>query len=252
MDEVMAITLRSMQHDVSRLERVASNLANALTPGYRREVMVQRSESLGGAGTSFAKALQHEAGEQASTGSTMATVQVLRDPRVGTLKATAQPLDVAIAGRGFFEVATPQGPAYTRQGQFQVDPHGRLVTQQGHAVIGQSGEITLAPGPVAIDGLGNVSQSGRAVGRIKLVDFEDSSRLQAGADGFFASGAHARTVEDQDVQLRQGFLENANISSMHEMVELMRTMRHFESMHRALQSYDEMLGSAVRKLGDMS
>src|SRR6185295_18072686 len=106
MDEVMGVTLRAMQHDVSRLERVGANLANALTPGYKREVMVQRADTSAAATPSFAKAMEHvRAAGQADAPAPPAT-QILRDARSGTLKATGQALDIALAGRGFFEVAT--------------------------------------------------------------------------------------------------------------------------------------------------
>jgi flagellar basal-body rod protein FlgF len=67
-----------------------------------------------------------------------------------------------------------------------------------------------------------------------------------------ASESPAAMVSDVDVQIRQGFLENSNVSSMQEMVQLMQTMRHFESMQKVATGYDEMMGTAIRKLGDLA
>jgi flagellar basal-body rod protein FlgF len=247
MDEVMAVSLRSMQHDIARVERLSSNLANALTPGYKREVLVQRPETSTLAGASFAQAIAREAG--AVEAPDQPALQVLRDMRGGTLKSTNQALDVALAGAGFFEVLTDTGPAYTRQGQFQVDARGRLVTLQGHPVMGTGGEIVLSGAQPSIDANGVVSENGRAVGQLKVVDFDDARSLQRLDGGLFAAGASARLLSGADVQTRQGFVENANVNTMHEMVQLIQTMRHFESTHRVVPGYDDMLGSAIRKLG---
>jgi flagellar basal-body rod protein FlgF len=252
MDGVTGISLRAMQHDVSRLERISNNLANTLTPGYRREVAVQRAGANASTASMFANAMetmvstvvQDAPGNRAET-------KILRDTRSGSLRTTGQALDLALTGRGFFEVATSSGPAYTRHGQFQLDARARLVTAQGHAVMGMSGELTLAPGSFAIDNNGTLTQSGRTIGQLKVVDFDNASGLQQIEGGLFAAGRNATALDSTEIQVRQGFLENANVSSAHEMVELMQTMRHFESMHRVIQSYDDMLGSAMRRLGEI-
>jgi len=67
-----------------------------------------------------------------------------------------------------------------------------------------------------------------------------------------SAGAGMTVVDDTNVQIRQGALENGNVSSMQEMMQLIRTMRHFESMQKMTQGYDDMLGTAIRKLGDLS
>src|SRR5438552_1361075 len=105
MDEVMGVTLKAMQADALRLERVSSNLANALTPGYKRELMLQRGQGSSMPGSSFAHALQQQVNAHAASPQALPDTQVVRDMRVGTLKATGQSLDLALAGRGFFEVA---------------------------------------------------------------------------------------------------------------------------------------------------
>lgn len=264
MNDIYVVGLTSAQQDFARVDRVALNLANMSTPGYKREVVAARP---------FADVLTAQsASERASPGSSSPAggaaqgpdgMQILFDLRPGSLKQTGQPLDLALTGDGFFEVATPNGPAYTRQGNFRVDQNGRLVTAQGDAVMGVSGEIYLTTRDPSIDTAGNVTEpsatsgSGsavpaRPVAQVKVVRFENSAALQRLGDGLWASGQASARTGDGSAQIRQGALENSNVDPMHEMVLLLQTVRHFESMQRVVQSYDELLGTAVRKLGDLT
>lgn len=250
MQEVMAIALRAMQQDGSRLERVSANLANALTPSYKREMVVQRFAPT--STPSFTRAFEQAAqrSDLAMT-SPLTSVDVVRDVRTGTLRATHQNLDLALTGPGFFEINTEHGPAYTRDGQFQLDARGRLVTARGMPVMGISGEIFLTSGQPTIDANGAVSDNGRVIDRIKIVGFDDPAELKVLEGGVFEAGKGATLLAEQDIQLRQGFLENSNVNSSSEMVQMIQAMRHFESMQKVVQGYDDMVGSAVRKLGDL-
>lgn len=270
MEEIIAVALKSMHHDKTRLERISMNLANALTPGYKREVVAVRP---------FADMLTRTSASAETAGSNQLTAQSLgvfsamasatagsdplefaTDIRPGTLKSTGQGLDLALTGDGFFEVVTENGPAYTRQGNFRLDERGRLVTAQGYAVMGKGGEIFLNTSRPSIDAAGNITDVARAgssdqeqtvsIGQIKIVAFKDTKQLQRMGEGLVAAGTDPVHVTDAAIQMRQGFLENANVSTMREMVDLMQTMRHFESMQKAMQGYDDMVGSAIRKLGE--
>jgi flagellar basal-body rod protein FlgF len=260
MQTAFAIALASMHNDMSRLDRVALNLANVATPAYKREVVAVRP---------FAEVLdsaaQHAvAGAGVTTddpGRTPGALLVRTDLRPGTLRITGHALDLALAADGFFEVSTPEGPAYTRRGDFHVDARGRLVTAEGHAVMGRDGEIVLTTQAPVVDAEGRITEPtattgpsatdpGAAVAQLRVVRVEDPASLQRLGDGLLAAGADVTEVR-AGAQVRQGALENANVSSMQEMVQLIETMRHFESMQRVAQGYDDMLGTAIRKLGDL-
>jgi flagellar basal-body rod protein FlgG len=182
------------------------------------------------------------------------------DPRPGTLRTTGQGLDLAILGDGWFEVATDGGPAYTRKGNFRLDAGGRLVTQEGLPVMGTGGEILLPRGAAVIDAAGRVFdgqaalgsgvREGAPVGQIKVVQFERASAMQPLGNGLYAPAGEALPVREGAVQLQQGALENANVSQLQEMVRLMETVRHFESLQRVTVGYDEMLTTSIRKLGE--
>lgn len=241
MDQVLSITLSSMQQDARHLDRIGMNLANAQTVGYQRET----------AAHPFARL----AGEVA------AAAGVALDTRPGTLRSTGQKLDVALGGPGWFEVQTEHGTAYTRQGSFQVDAQGRLLTAQGHAVQGVGGDIQLPHGMPLIDAQGRIFEGalpGAAPGRtdgaplaqLKVVAAPQGAAVQRLGGGLVLLEGEPQPLAAGDVQVRQGFLENANVNSMQEMVQLMQTMRHFEAMQKVALGHDEMLGAAIRRLGD--
>jgi len=250
MNEVLAVTLQSMQLDMAKVDRVALNLANAQTTGYKREVL---------APAGFAQSLAAASSEAGVRGPAPLAVHV--DQRAGTLRATGASLDVALTGPGWFEVQTDHGVAYTRQGDFRVDAQGRLVTQSGQPVMGTSGEIQLPHAHPVIDAQGRVFEGtlpgaapavggNQPIAQLKVVQFADKAPVQRLGNGLVAVTGEVLASVDGTTEVKQGYLENSNVSSMQEMVQLMATMRHFESMQKAAMGYDDMLGTAIRKLGD--
>lgn len=261
MTDVLAISLQGMQQDMARLERISTNLANATTTGYKRDVVsALPMNAVGFAAT--VEALQAGEGTAAalSTGSTAAGGLMIRsDLRPGTLKQTGASLDMALASAGYFEVGTPSGPAYTREGSWRLDPRGRLVTAQGHPVMGTGGDIVLTRPDPMVDAMGRIYEA-RAEGgheptpvaQLKVVQFERGTELRRIGDNLLGAADTPAEVPEAEVQVRQGYLENSNVSAMQEMVQLIQSMRHFESMQKLAQGYDEMVGAAVRKLGELS
>jgi flagellar basal-body rod protein FlgG len=248
MSEVLAVALHSLQGDMGRVESVAMNLANSLTPGYKRSVAVAQP---------FASLV--EQGQASSVTGVHAPPAVdpapsgFVDVHPGPVKKTGQALDLALGGPGFFEVLTDDGPAYTRKGDFHMDERGRLVTAQGLPVMGLGGEIALAGDQptIARDGAIVDSAGGSRrveLGQLKVVRFEDTRHMTSLGNGLYTAGAGSTELRGGDVQVQQGFLENSNVSTQQEMVELMQTTRHFESVQKAIQAYDELMGTAIQKL----
>jgi flagellar basal-body rod protein FlgG len=152
-------------------------------------------------------------------------------------------------------VATEHGTAYTRQGNFRLDPRGRLVTQQGQPVLGIGGEIQLLQGAPVIDAAGRVfdssARSGAApLGQLKVVQFEPQAAIERLVDGLVRVRGEPLAQAEGATEVRQGFLENSNVDSMQEMVQLLKSVRHLETMQKVALGYDEMLGAAIRKLGE--
>jgi flagellar basal-body rod protein FlgF len=256
MSSITAITLNALGHEQARIERVATNLAHVATTAYKRETWVERGSAATGPGAghagTFASAIDEAlAGPRSSvTSIEPSSGSSIRDLRAATLRPTARALDLALSGAGFFEVATDQGPAYTRRGDFQVDARGRLVTPHGHPVLGVGGEITLTGEHPRIDADGRITEGDRPVGQLRVLDL-GADQLHALGDGLFGSGATPREVPAGQATIRQGFLENANVDMAREMVTLTSSVRHFEALPRVTQGRDDMLGTAIRKLGEV-
>ncbi len=236
--DLMAIASTGMQGDLARMESISHNTANVLTPGFKRQIAVT---------SSFAAHLG--TGARSSAQSSGAPARTVLDLSSGVLRPTGNPHDVAIEGPGFFEIMTAAGVAYTKAGSLRTDLQGRLVTLQDAPVASIGGELRLASTPFTIAPNGNVIQDGRVAGRLKLVQFTHPDALVPVGNGIYQAGS-SETLEAKTSSLRIGFLEGSNVSSPQEMVRLTETVRHFESLQRLVQGYDETLEKTIRKLGE--
>jgi flagellar basal-body rod protein FlgF len=243
--DALTIAGLSMQNDFIRLNTISQNLANVLTAGYKREIPVSRT---------FTSYINQITGPDtvASEAQLMNQEQVMLDASAGTLRFTSNPLDVAIDGDGFMEVVTDHGVAYTRQGNLRVDARGHLITGQGFPIMGLAGEITVSGAAIKINNNGEVTQDERVVGQIKLTRFANPNELVPLGNGLFDQGG-ARPADGaagQNGTLKTGYQENSNVSSPQEMIRLTETVRHFESMQRIMQNYNDVMEKAISKLGD--
>jgi flagellar basal-body rod protein FlgF len=229
----------SMANDLSRMNALSRNLANATTTAYKREIAL---------GTGFeglmANTLHNAAIAEDAVGASTAI-----DHRHGTLRQTGHPLDFAIEGDGFFEVRTASGIAYTRRGDFRVDALGQLVTQAGNAVQGASGALHIGANPT-VDRDGRILEGEKTVGQLKVVQFADPRQLSRGSAGLFHAQEQPLVAAPGAARLRQGHLEASNVNTAAEMVKLIETVRHFEATQKVVQGIDEMTERALRKLGE--
>lgn len=229
------IAAQAMQADLQRLAHISQNIANAQTAGYKRLVTVQQTF-----------AVQMEAAQ--AHAHTSAAVHAAP----GALRATGNPLDVALEGEGFFAVQTAQGQALARHLSLRLDAQGRVVNATGDAVLGQRGELRAGPGASAlrVDAQGEVWSGERSIGRLQVLRRTENATLQPLGAGLYALvGAPGEPVDAPSV--RPGHLEASNVNASDEMVRLLETTRHFEALSRTLQASDEALEKAIRKLGDL-
>jgi flagellar basal-body rod protein FlgG len=234
MDRSLYIMASGMLTELARQDRIANDLANASTPGYKRTVATQHA---------FGEILLESRRTGAAVGASGLGVNPagLRvDLSQGSLLMTDEPLDVALDGEGFFSVATANGVRYTRDGQFRVDAGGRLVTSAGDAVLGKSGSpITVGGGQapeIAADG--TVTAGGKVVGTIAVSTLANAAKIDG---GLFtgAPGAASGTA------VRQGYLEEANATAAETMVEMIESLRAFEADQRVLHAIDESLQRGI-------
>lgn len=239
MPDLLAIAATAMGHDMARLAALSHNLANATTPAYRREVVATRP---------FGEVmLEHGSGVALRVPAGIPTTTL--DVSPATLRSTGAALDVAIEGDGWFELRGPAGPVYTRRGDFTIDATGRLASASGLPVMGSDGEIVLAGGALRIDAAGRIFEDERPAGQLRVVGFAQPAALEPLGEGLVADPLQSAQRLDT-ARLRQGHLENANVSATGEMVRLIETMRRFEAHQRLIQSYDDSLGRAIRALGE--
>ena len=219
------------------LEVIANNLANLGTTGYRGQLATFRS-ILAGGGTVASNPVNAAINDYGILGGTRV------DLSSANLNATGNPLDVAVAGDGFFVVQAPQGVLYTRNGGFQRGRDGQLVSIQGDRVLGEQGPITLPAGAVAISADGTVSVEGAVVAKLRLAEFSANTNLAAAGSGLYRAPAGSE-LPAASSSIRQGMLEDSNVSPVAGVVQLITVQRNAEMMQRALSLFDSQLNQTA-------
>jgi len=218
------------------LDLLANNVANASTGGYKADREF------------YSLYVSPEA--QADPPSTMPVVErPWIDLSQGVLQSTGKTLDLAISGKGFFAVAGPRGPLYTRAGDFHL-AGGRLVTSEGYAVTGANGQPLRALGSGAIDvsADGTVQQDGNVIGQLQLVDFTAAALSKRGASYFQLSDPSAQPVPAAGATVEQGKLEGSNSGGAEGAVRLVGIMRQFEMLQKAVSLGNDMNKQAIEQV----
>ncbi len=230
----------SLNNDLYKLNSISQNLANVSTSGYKRELPTFSQYDPAGY-TSQSGAINAQQMDQVKH----------KDFSQSTLKYTASPADISIDGDAFFVVEKDGIERAARVGTLRINNEGRLVGIHNELFIGQSGSIQLEPGDFEIDESGVVMQNGQAIDKLKMVNFADMSADAYLGNGFYDLGSHVSAgIEPVNAKVRQGFLETSNVKTMDEMVRLIETTRHFESVHGVLKAYDDVMNLAINKLAE--
>lgn len=230
--------LSGMRARLEELDRLAADLANVSTAGYKTErsgtYMVERDQ--------FGAALDSAIDVVSGLSRT--------DFRPGTIATTGRDLDVAIEGNGFFVIQTPAGERYTRNGGFTRRADGVLTTAAGEPVLGDGGsEITLNAGPASIDGGGTVRSGNAVVGQLRIVQFASPGDLIRESGSRFKAIAGANAEDAEGARLIGGALEQANVSVVDIMARLTDLSRNFESLQRGVTTFhNELDGRAISEL----
>jgi flagellar basal-body rod protein FlgF len=241
MTDVFSVVAAALHADHARLDQAGLNAANAATPGYRRSTVVA---------TSFDQALA--SAEATMRMPALPTLQPVIDFTPGALQRTGRDLDVAVEGKGFIVMTDGQQTWLTRTASLSLGKDGELLGPKGMRLQAAQGDLrTQGDEPLTVEANGNVRQGQRLLGRIRFVEPTDAAQLSSN-DGVLFSSAdqQLKDVEDSGV-IRSGFLEGSNTNHLKEMMSVMETVRHFESLTRVAQGYDDALGRAIQKLGDI-
>ncbi len=219
-------------------ELVADNLANATTPGYRRQGLLFNAYDLLGQTA--------PGGPRADLAGVRAAGQ-FSHLEAGPVQQTGNPLDLAIAGNAFFVLEGPRGPLYTRNGVFEINGRGELQSKGGLRVRGQGGPITVPPGTsrIVVNAEGTVYADGAEVGQIQLAAFSDPRGLRRAGTTVF-EGPAPQAPAAGTVRVEQGYREGSNVQVVNEMVSMMLGMRYYEAAQRALRSLSDAIAQNTR------
>ncbi|HEY0970388.1 MAG TPA: flagellar hook-basal body protein [Gemmatimonadales bacterium] len=232
----MASAAHALRYWERRQEVVSHNLANVSTDGFKGE-------------RAFARLLD----------GSLPAVDAQTDLRAGTLRPTGNPLDLAMAGDGFFVMDTPDGERLTRGGAFRLDEQGRVVDHAGNALLGDGGPIvvdtegrethTTAEQLVVVDRDGEVRVGDRVAGRLRVETIPPGTRLEHAGGNLFVPPADRAPAIDGEREVRQGAIEESNVGSVSALVEMISVQRAFASVQKAMTTLDDARGTLVTEIG---
>jgi flagellar basal-body rod protein FlgF len=237
MENALLIALSRQTVMERHMEVLANNIANSATPGFKGEQLM------------FVEYLA-----QTPNGDPMSYVQdlaLVRNYNEGEFVATGNTLDVAIHGKGWFVVDTPDKQAYTRNGHFALNGQGQIVTSQGHPVLSAAGTpITLDPGEtgVEISADGTVSTSTGVKGRFRIVTFRDETTLDKASNSLFVTDAVPDAAVNATVV--QGMIEGSNVEPIVEVSNMIMALRSYQSAQEVILGDDGLLRQAIDVLTD--
>jgi flagellar basal-body rod protein FlgG len=245
----------------TRMTVTSNNLANVATNGFKKgraifeDLLYQNVRQVGGATSQ-----DTQAPSGLSLGTGVRVVATEKSYTQGSLLQTNNSLDLAIQGRGFFQIQMPDGTtAYTRDGSFQTNAQGEVVTSSGYRL--QPG-ISIPQGAQAVsignDGVVSATVSGQSapvqVGTVQLVDFVNPAGLQARGENLVMESASSGPAQTGTPglnglgSLAQGSLESSNVNVVEELVNMIETQRAYEMNSKAIATTDQMLQYATNNM----
>ncbi len=250
-----------------KLDTIANNIANVNTPAFKRDQQIfqeyltahEKAPELTGIPRDVA-ALESFYNMQGVDKSYVDSKGTFTDFNQGGLKPTGNALDIAIDGKGFFEVATPSGVRLTRSGNLTLDGNGQLVTKDGFPILKQAeagadpaSRVIRVQGnkPVTISDTGDIVEGTDVIGKISLVDVKNPDTLIKTGNSLynFKPNSTPEMTNIANPSVRQGFLESSNVNIVQEMTDMISTQRVFESTQKAISAYDSMSDKLVNTVG---
>jgi flagellar basal-body rod protein FlgF len=228
MDLGLYIAASGMVAEQVRQDQLSNNLANASTPGYKPDDTPQHS---------FGDVLLANSEGGPAIGSVnegVALGKTYTDTTPGSMQETGEPLDFALVGSGFFAVRTAQGVRYTRDGQFTSSNTGVLTDSSGNPVLGQSGA------PVKLGRNGSVAASALGI-------FEVPGAVKQGENLYTGT-----PVGKASATVRQGSLEGSSVDPAKAMIDMITSLRSFQSGQQAIQAIGQTLQEAASQVGSLS
>lgn len=259
-----------------RLDVIANNIANSDTNGFKKDQVAFRAVMSSAVTAAMKEGIPTKPYTEKDfhklDGTDTAYVAVdgtFTDFSQGRAKVTGSPLDVALEGRGFLEVLSPQGVRYTRQGSLRINQEGSLVTMEGFPVLSPGGQeaeggqpvareellaraIRLNPaGAVTITTDGKIFQGNQQVAELSVREFVDPKLLSKEGSALFKNETPANISAESTTMVRQGMLETSNVNAIAEMTELLKASRLFEANEKIVRTYGDLEARVVNDLGKL-
>ena len=246
-----------MMSEQKRLEVISNNVANAATVGYKSEGVTNQSFDsvytlkIKDATNGF---VDERIGSM-SLGSKIG--EVYTNYNQGSVRQTGNTYDLAMEGKGFFTVAVIDSEGnesikYTRDGSFKIGSDGSLLHTDGNHVVGESGniQIPIDAAQITIDQLGGIYADGNYIDSLKITDFVDYDYIKKFGNNLYEVVEGAEEIRALGT-VRQGYLEQSNVNSVSEMVNMIAVTRSYEANQRVINTIDGMLDKAVNTVGSL-
>jgi flagellar basal-body rod protein FlgG len=261
MNQALWIAKTGLDAQQTRMSVISNNLANVNTTGFKQDRAVFEDllyQTIRQPGAQSSSNTQLPSGLMLGTG--VRTVATEKLHTQGNIQQTGNAMDMAIQGRGFFQILMPDGSlSYTRDGTFQIDSEGQMVMSNGYPL---EPSVTIPEDALSItigsDGAISVLQSGQTaptvVGDIELADFVNPTGLQAIGENLFkesnASGTAITGTPGLDGigSVVGGALETSNVNVVTELINMIETQRAYEMNSKAISTADQMLQYASQNL----
>ena len=261
MNQALWIAKTGLDAQQTRMSVISNNLANVNTTGFKQDRAVFEDllyQTIRQPGAQSSTSTQLPSGLMLGTG--VRTVATEKSHTQGNIVQTGNALDMAIQGRGFFQVLMPEGDiGYTRDGTFQIDSNGQMVMSNGYplepaiTIPSEAQSITIGS-----DGSVSVLQAGQTaasiVGNVQLADFINPTGLQPVGENLFketsASGSVTTGTPGQTGlgAVTSGALETSNVNVVTELINMIETQRAYEMNSKAISTADQMLQYASQNL----
>ncbi|MFH1076563.1 MAG: flagellar hook-basal body protein [Pseudomonadota bacterium] len=218
--------IKGAQYRQYQIGVISNNIANSATSGYKKDRLVFNS---------------------------VMKAKTFTDFKPGNLSRTGNSFDIALANNGFYQVQTPNGIRYTRNGVFMLDSEKNLVNSNGDKVLGEGGPVNIDGNEMNVTDKGEVYVDGEYVDKLAVVDIPDPKFLKKEGDSLFVYDNQAKEAQgvsaSQQIEVRQGYREESNVNPIEEMTKLIEASRLYESYLRAVQTYSDINTKLVNDVG---
>lgn len=222
MSEVTSSVSANLNLLMREFSTITHNMANVNTTGFKRRT------------NAFATALEAQQARLDGQEGTDVDLHPGIDFSQGNLTHTNRPLDLALSGKGFFQLETPAGPLYTRNGVFHLNENNQIVDAENRLVSGQGGPLVIPPtadiSTLHVSAQGNIEADGNLLGRLQVVDFgEDEKTLQSVGISAFQAPVEVIPTDATAVTIKQGYQESSNVQMVPELVGMITVSRLYDA-----------------------